>query len=381
MQTPQYFEFLHYPKIVSGRCALENIASELAGYNAQKPLVITTKAIVRRGLVKKFIKAFYDSTVVLGGIYDEIRDYAGISQAREAAGLFKARGCDAIIALGNGPVVDVAKAVNLLVCKQADDLRFVSQGQMPQGPLKPFLMVASCDFNGLETTNTLTLDNQWIVSDLFYPDVIFLDARITIGCSAESLAQTGIIALCQAYEAMTAQDPNPMTEALAHPALGLLADYMAGPSNDDACLTLCNAAVMAAAAHSNAPPGMAFLLSQALSRATDIAPGIVMAAVLGAVVKKQQRQQYPVNETLLLALAGPDGFAAVPEQQRSRHGLEFALSLIQRLTKTLPASLRALNIQRHILDQVARDAAAQSGGRFTAEAGYSILVQADEDLS
>ena len=53
--------------------------------------------------------------VVLGGIYDEARDYAGITQAQEAAQLYKARGCDALIALGDSPVVDLTKAVNILV--------------------------------------------------------------------------------------------------------------------------------------------------------------------------------------------------------------------------------------------------------------------------
>ena len=123
MQIPDNYEFLIYPKIVSGQCALENLPSELDGNNAQKPLVITSQAVVRNGLTKILVKAFYDSAVVIGAIYDPVLDYAGISQAQQAARLFIERGCDAIIALGGGPVVALAKAVNVLVSERQGTLQ------------------------------------------------------------------------------------------------------------------------------------------------------------------------------------------------------------------------------------------------------------------
>ena len=81
MQSLYDYEFLNYPKIISGKCSLENIPAELAGYNAQKPLVIARKSIAQgNAAIKKFVRAFADSMVIFGAIYDEVEDYAGISR-------------------------------------------------------------------------------------------------------------------------------------------------------------------------------------------------------------------------------------------------------------------------------------------------------------
>ncbi|MDA8140977.1 MAG: iron-containing alcohol dehydrogenase [Desulfobacteraceae bacterium] len=380
---PDYYEFLNYPKIVSGQFALENIPSELDGYHAQKPLVITSKSIVQRGLTKQFVKAFYDSTVVLGGIYDEVRDYAGISQAREAAQLYKARGCDALIALGNGPVVDLAKAVNILVSENLDHLGPHFDGAAPARPLKPLIVVPACSFNGWEATHAMTVDNRRLVADALYPAAVFIDERITIGCCPECLAETGIIALAQAFEAMTADGHNPMIDALAHPALNLLAQHLANgaprPSDSSACMALANAATMAAAAFCNAPPGMAHLLTEALGRATGIAPGKLMAIILPAVIDMLQEQRTPIKDDVLLALAGLEQFATSAGPDRGRSSLRIMLTLVDSLKKTLPALREAFQIQRHLLDQVAHEAAGNSAGRFTVPQCLTVLTQAIQE--
>ena len=53
MDASYNYEFLAHPKIISGKCSLENIPAELAGYDAQKPLVIARKSIVARCAIKK----------------------------------------------------------------------------------------------------------------------------------------------------------------------------------------------------------------------------------------------------------------------------------------------------------------------------------------
>lgn len=379
---PDYYEFLNYPKIISGQCALENIPCELDGQNAQKPLVITSKSLVQRGLAKQFTKAFYDSTVVLGGIYDEVRDYAGISQAREAALLFKARGCDALIALGNGPVVDLAKAVNLLVCVHADHLGSYYEGAIIDRPLKPLMVVPACSFNGWETTPTLTVDNRRIVSEFLYPATVVIDGRMVIGCAPQSLAESGVMALSQALEAMLSSAAHPMLDALAHPALSLLAQHLTNgvrrPTDRGACMAIANAAVMAGAAFCNAPPGMASLLTESLSRATGIGAGQLMPGILWAVMDAQQRDNTPIRDELFLALAGLDRFAAVPAQQRAHESRSLVMDLIHGLRGVLPASLREFRIQRHLLVPVAQEAADKGAGRFTAAQCLAVLTHAVE---
>jgi alcohol dehydrogenase len=380
MQIPDYYEFLNHSKIISGKCSMENIPSELGSYDAQKPLVIARKNVVGRGLAKKFIKAFYDSGITLGGIFDDVTDYAGITLARNAAVLYRERGCDSIIALGNGPAVDLAKAVNVLVSEKTDNLSAYLEGAPVRGPLKPLILVTACRTNGREATNTMVVDNRRITSDFLYPDVIVIDPRMTPGCCPDCVAESAAIALTHAFTALTDKDLNPMTAAIAHPAMSYLSENLKKgvkkPKNKDASLALANASVMASSAYANARPGMTDLLAEELSAATGISAGTYMAIILPSVIAFMQKKKVKISDDLFLSLAGIDAYAAAPAADRAQKGLDEVMKLIGVLKKIMPSSLRDLKVQKYTLDGIAQAAAAKSGKRHTDADCRAVLEQA-----
>jgi alcohol dehydrogenase len=380
MQIPENYEFLIYPKIVSGQCALENLPTELDGNDAQKPLVVTSQAVVRNGLAKILVKAFYDSAVVIGAIYDPVLDYAGISQAQQAARLFIERGCDAIIALGGGPVVALAKAVNVLVSERQATLLPYYSGAPIVGPLKPLIVVPSGAGDGQEAMPAMTVDNRVIISEALFPGVFVLDGRMTMGANPQVVAESGAIALAQAVTALTMETPNPMIDALAHPSLDLLARHLLPavrhPKDKGAGLAVANAAVLASAAGANSGPGLVFMLGEALAEATGVSLGKCLGILLPFAMDALRNANRPVRDQLCLAMAGLEGFAAMPATERPNKGLEMAAALARELKVALPASLQALRVQRHLLDPVARAAAAKSAGRFQAAECRAILGQA-----
>jgi alcohol dehydrogenase len=382
MQIPDYYEFLNHPKIISGKCALENIPAELASYDARKPLVIARKNLVKRGLTKKFIKAFYDSMITLGGIYDEVDDYAGITRAREAAFLYKERGCDSIIALGNGSSADLAKAVNVLVSEKIDNLSAHSEGAPISGPLKPLILVSACRSNGREATNTMIVDNRRMTSDFLYPDVIVIDPRMTPGCCPDCIAESATIALTHAFTALTDKDLNPMTATAAHPAMSYLSEYLLKavkrPKNKNASLALANASVMASIAYANTRPGMTDLLAEELSIATGISVGTYMRVILPSVITFMQKKKVKISDDLFLTIAGMDAYAATPAQERPQKGLDAAMKLISSLKGVLPVSLKEMKVQKYTLTGIAQAAAAKSAKRFTDADCSAVLEQAWE---
>jgi alcohol dehydrogenase len=382
MRIPDYYEFLNHSKIISGKCALENIPEELASYDARKPLVIARRNLIKRGLAKKFIKAFYDSMITLGGIYDEVDDYAGITRARDAAFLYKERGCDSIIALGNGPAVDLAKAVNVLVSEKIDNLSAYIEGAPINGPLKPLIVVSACRTNGREATNTMIVDNRRITSDFLYPDVVVIDPRMTPACCPECVAESATIALTQAFAVLTDTDLNPMTAAVAHPAMSYLSENLLKgikkPKNKNASLALANAAVMASTAYANTKPGMTDLLAEELSIATGISVGTYMRIILPSVIAFMQKKKVKVSDDLFLTIAGMDAYASTPAAERPQKGLDAALKLISSLKVTQPASLKQLKVQKYTLTGIAQAAATKSAKRFTDADCRAVLEQSWE---
>lgn len=371
------YRFFSHSKIVSGSCALETIPAELESYDARKPLVITGKDITRRGLEKKLIRAFYDSGFPLGGIYDEVRDYAGIGLAQEAAHLFRERGCDSLISLGSGPITDTARAVNILVSDASGDPFRFFDGTPLAIKMKPMVLIPTCCSGGLEAGNIITLDNRQFQSDSLYPDVVILDKRMTPACSSRCAAESAVLAMDNAISALMDSKSNPMNDAFIHASLQFisqnLAKSMRRPKNKKISLAMANAGVMAGIAASNAGPGLVRLLSEELSRSTGLSRGVFTAMLLPSALVHREQQPDPLNGDLLLALKGMDVFSGTPERKRSSRGIESALDLIGMTKKIIPETLSALNIPYYKLEDAAEKAAARSHKTFSSEDCLAVM--------
>lgn len=382
MHIQTNFEFLNQSKIISGNCALQNIPFELAGYDARKPLVIASKKVTELGLKKTFIKAFYDSVTVLGAVFDEVGDYAGISLAQKAATLYRERGCDSIIALGNGATVDVAKAVNLMVTLKIDTLGQFLDGAPVPGHLKPLMIVPVGVFNGMEATNTMTIDNRRVTSDFLYPEVIIIDPRMVRGRCAECAAKSAAVAIEQAVMAISGEDHSPMVDAYAYSALQYIAEYMKKrirqPRNKDAGLAMANASVMASVAYANTKPGMARLLAEELELSTGIPAATFIAILLPRAMAYLSRKPGIFRDELLLAAAGMDAYSATPKNERQRKGVETVLGILNNFKGVLPVLLTPLNVQKHLLAKAAAAAAAKSGKRYSDADCLAVLELAWE---
>lgn len=382
MHIPDYYEFFNHLKIMSGKRVLESIPSELAGYDAYKPLVIADKSITESGLVKKFIKAFADTGMTLGGIYDEVRDYAGISLALNAEVIFRERGCDSIIALGSGPVVDVAKALNVLVSENSGTLQPYLDGAPIKKHLKPLIYAYACCSTGLEATGYLSIDNRVMKSDLLFPDVIMIDPRLAPGCCPPCAAESAVIALDHALGAGAGPEPSPMLDAYIHAALRFLAENMKKgvkkPGDKDASMALANASAMAAIAFYNSKPGMVHLLAVELAKITGTSAGKFMRVLLPYRMAYMLGKKLKIRDELYLALAGFDAYSSTPEGERTRKGIEAVLELLNTTKKALPQTMKELNVPRHQLKNAAEAASAASGKFFTAADCLSLLEHAWE---
>ncbi len=380
MQIPDHYEFLNQSKIVSGKKALEHIPFELRGYNAQKPLVLTNQAIVKYGKIKKFIPAFNDSTITIGAVYDEVPDYVGIGLLRGLSVLFKARGCDSLIAIGSGAVVDAAKALNIMVSGNTDDLFAYFDGRDIGGDLKPLIYIPDGTSSGMEMTNMVTVDNRRTASDLLYPDLVVIDPRMTPGCCSKCVAESAVIALVHAVGAAVQEKHSPMIDAYVHTALQFLSQYMAKgikrPKNSEAGMGLANAFVSAAIAFSNAPAGITHLLSEELAKSTGISPGVFMRILFPTVISHLTEKKIKMRDELFLALAGFDTYAATPAGERSRAGYEAVLALLKSVKKTLPETMKELHVPPYRYAEAAKAAAEKSGTRFSAVECMAILNQA-----
>ncbi|HMA67333.1 MAG TPA: iron-containing alcohol dehydrogenase [Desulfosalsimonadaceae bacterium] len=376
------YEFLSHPKIASGTCSLESIPAELACNDAGKPLVVTSREASRRGLGGALVRAFADSDCLLGGIYDEVRDYAGISLIRQAADLFVQRGCDALIALGGGAVVEVARAVNILVSENTEDLFSYFAGQSLPGQLKPLVWIPACRVDGTEPGKTITVEHRRLSSEIFIPDVIVIDKRMTPAKSRRSASESAVLAIDNALAALLDDEPGPMKDAFVHASLSFisnsLGEFVRRPANRKHSHAVISAGVLAGIAAANADPGLVRVLSEELEKETEVSRAVFAGILLPAFLGSMQQGEDPVREELLLAAAGMDVYAKTPPEKRSEKGVETVCALLGEAKRALPASLEALSIPYYRLEKACESAASRLDARYSGQQFMTVLELAEK---
>lgn len=359
------YEFLSHPKILSGACSLENIAGELEANNACKPLIIADGQAVAQKMAQVLLRAFDDSGCLIGGIFDKVDCYAGISLAKQAAELFSTRGCDSLIALGGPLAADLARAVNIMACADTPDLFcFFSGTSLPQR-LYPFVLVPASGFEGTGAGNTMTLDNQRLCSELLAPDIIAIDKRMLCRQSAIQAAQSAAIAADNAWTALCDPKPGPISQAFVHTGLRLINqsidDVLQSPGKHPHSLAMANGAVAAAIAAANAPPGTVAELSRQLAKITNLNRGLLTALLAPFGLGRFAEKNGPPKPELLLALGGMEIYSSTPADQRSEKGMTMMTDFFEKIKKTMGLDLKSLQIPFYIARQACENINPGSG--------------------
>jgi alcohol dehydrogenase class IV len=138
-------------------------------------------------------------------------------------------GARAIVGLGGGSSLDVAKVVALLAGKTEQTLGELYGVDKCRGMRLPLVQIPTTAGTGSEVTPISILTTgenakMGIVSPLLYPDVALLDAELTMSVPAHVTAATGIDAMVHAVEACTSRTlKNGISDMFAKQALALLA--------------------------------------------------------------------------------------------------------------------------------------------------------------
>lgn len=365
---PSYFEF-HCPvKIISGLKALENLPYELKRLGASRPLLITDLGVSRAGLLPTVTAALQDSEVLIGAVYDQVPADSSVTVVQEAAAAYRQGGCDSLVALGGGSVIDTAKAVNILVTRGGDDLLQFAGADRIQGPLKPLIVIPTTAGTGSEVTLVAVIANHRkrvkmaFASSHLYPDVAIVDPRMTLSLPTKLTAATAMDALTHAVEAFISLQKNPLSDAYAATAVRLIVDnlptVLQDGSNAQGRHALAAAACFAGIAFSNAMVGMVHALGHAAGALCRIHHGTAMNIFLPHGLEYNlERRREAVGE-LLLPLAGADVYAQTSPPVRAEKTIETLRRFQERVRELsgLPTRLRDADVPQSMLESIARTA-------------------------
>lgn len=390
-----YYEFKLPGKILSGAEALEHIPHELNTLGAHRPLLLSDQGLEKVGSVKILLEALAQGGMTAVETFCHIPPDSSVQVVNQVAALYRQLGCDALIALGGGSVIDTAKGVGMVLAQAGHDL-LESAGceVLPRGEHVPFVAVPTTAGTGSEATIVSVIANHEtkvkmeFISYYLLPDVAVLDPRMTETLPPRITASTGFDALVHAIEAATCLQRNPVSDAFAEKAMGQIARALPVAvregKNRKARMVMANGSLLAGAAFSNSMVGLVHAIGHALGGVCRVAHGDAMTILLPAVMKYNLpvcRERYG---ELLLHLAGPEVYAQTPADQRAEKTIEFLTKLRRELSDLcgLPTCLQDTGkVNRSDFDAVAKKAL--NDGAIVvnpAQADYSDIIAILEEV-
>jgi alcohol dehydrogenase class IV len=222
--------------------------------------------------------------------------------ARTAAAVACEHGADVIVAIGGGSVIDLGKAVAMLLANGGDPLDYlevVGSGQKITQLAAPCVAVPTTAGTGAEVTANAVLAvpghrlKASLRSPLMIPRVALVDPELTVSCPPPVTAASGLDALTQCLEPFVSVRATPLTDGLAREGLrraatGLRAAHADG--GDLAARTdMAICALLGGMALANAKLGAVHGLAGVIGGTADVPHGMACAALLAPVIEANVR--------------------------------------------------------------------------------------------
>lgn len=343
MLLPTFFDFCCRVKTLSGINTLERIPDQLARMNARRPMIISDKGVAAAGLIE-VIRLALGTRLEIGDLYDDVPVDSDYKVVDNAARRYRDKGCDAIIAVGGGSVIDTAKGVNIVASLGGDTLLDYEGFGAVKRKLKPLVVVPTTAGTGSEMTLVAVIaDPDRKIKMLFpsyfiLPDLAVIDPRMTQTLPDFLTAATAMDALTHACEAYYCLEKNPLSDAFAFHAIRMISQNLLSvvknPDDIPGRLALANASAMAGIAFSNSMVGMVHNLGHTIGALCHVPHGVAMSIFLPYGLEYNFHRSGDIIGELLLPLAGPETYAITPKTARP----EKVVALIRRLNEDLHAA-------------------------------------------
>ena len=209
---------------------VDNVAEFAAPYG-KKALIVTGRTSAKKSGLYDRVVAKLDAAHIEHVLFDQVDANPLTTTALDGAALAKSESCDMVIAIGGGSIMDCAKGIAFMAVNDGDINDYIFNRKMSDNALPLIVIPTTCgtgsEGNGFGVlTNPETGDKKSLRCNAIVPKVSIVDPAVMGTMPPHVLASVGFDALCHNIEAYTSKTAQPFTDALAHYAVTLLAQYL-----------------------------------------------------------------------------------------------------------------------------------------------------------
>ena len=216
--------------LLFGRGRINEVGSEVAKYG-KKVLIVTGRSSTKKsGLLDK-TKNLLEEAKVKYEVFDKVEQNPLTTTVYEGVEVIKETGCDIVLGLGGGSIMDAAKSIAFSAKNSGDISEYIFGIKQGKEALPIVLVPTTCG-TGSEgncfsvLTNPETKDKKSLRTNLIIAKASIIDPELMMTMPKSILASVGFDALAHNMEAYVSKIGQPLTDMKALYGIKLLAENL-----------------------------------------------------------------------------------------------------------------------------------------------------------
>jgi 4-hydroxybutyrate dehydrogenase len=333
--------------------AVQLLRQECQRVGIARPLVVTDAGVKAAGVLQKALDALGDLPYA---VFAETPSNPTEAAVRAATAIYKAQGCDGLIAVGGGSAIDCAKGVAIAATHDGPLTRYATiEGGSPRitDKVAPLIAVPTTSGTGSEVARGAIIivdDHRKLGFHSWHlvPKTAICDPELTMGLPSKLTAATGMDAIAHCMETFMAPAFNPPADGIALDGLERGWSHIERATRDgsdrEARLNLMSASMQGAMAFQKGL-GCVHSLSHSLGGVDPrLHHGTLNAMFLPAVVRFNAQAPSVQKDRRLDRMAHAMGLRAGSEIPDAIRDMNARLGL--------PSGLAAMGVERSMFDKI-----------------------------
>lgn len=350
------FDYSLPVNIQFGRGKAAQVGGAVARLGSKVLLVTGRHSCKQTGLLDRCLQRLNAAGVTVE-LFDSVEANPLTTTVDNGAGRLRATGCDVVLGIGGGSVMDAAKGIAFMGRHSGKITDYLHQPELA-GESVPLVLMTTTAGTGSEGncvavfTNPLTHDKLVFFTPLLFAKTAIVDPELMVTLPPAMVAATGFDALAHNIEALVGNFVQPMSEMMARQAIGLLAQHLPvvfrDVTNLESWEQVCWANTLGGMSIGLSACGLPHAMEHPLSGLHNITHGVGLAALYPALMEFSWRSNSSAFAAVAQAMDLTGITASMGEIACARHSITLVREMIASLH--LAFTLSDLGVKRDEID-------------------------------
>jgi alcohol dehydrogenase class IV len=281
------------PEVIFGIGTLAEVGGAVRRVGGRRPMLVSDPGVLAAGWVDR-ATPHLDDVCVKWRLWHDVTPNPKDFEVQAAFESYLESGCDALLAIGGGSCIDLAKAVAILGGNGGDILDYEGIDRATS-PIPPMVMVPTTGGSGSDVsqfcvvTDTKRRFKVTIGGRALVPEISLTDPELLTTMSGELTAHTGLDALSHAIESCVSEACDFLSKGHAIAAIQGVVAYLPVAVEDPFDLIaregMARASLQAGLAFTNALLGATHAIAHQIGGALDLPHGLLNAILMPHVMR------------------------------------------------------------------------------------------------